>query len=176
MPPTSRTTAAVSVPAQQKGTHQKERLGQPQRGDDVMTVRASETRATPARPRSGRLFTLLVGAASLAIVLQGLWAGLFVHEGKDYDDSWVESHARGAEAAIVLALLATVVALVQLRERRDLWLGSATLTVLLVAEAFLGGLIGDESRWTIVHFPLAMALMALAVWLPLRSLARPTAR
>ena len=115
-------------------------------------------------------------SASLTILLQGLWAGLFVHEGEDYEESWVGIHARGAEIAIVLTLLATVVAFVQLRERRDLWLVSATLTVLLVAEAFLGGLIGDESRWTIVHIPLAMALMAIAVWLPLRSRARTAAR
>ena len=141
-----------------------------------MTVRASETHITQVRLPSSRLFSVLIGVASLTILLQGLWAGLFVHEGEDYEESWVGIHARGAEIAIVLTLLATVVAFVQLRERRDLWLGSATLTVLLVAEAFLGGLIGDESRWTIVHFPLAMALVAIAVWLPLRSRARTAAR
>ena len=141
-----------------------------------MTVRTSDPRITEKGSSSDRLFSVIIGLASLAIVLQGLWAGLFVHEGEDYEESWVDVHARGAEVAIVLALVATVVAFIRLRSRRDLWLGSATLAVLLVVEAYLGGLVGDESRWTIVHFPLALALMALAVWLPLRSRARSTAR
>ena len=141
-----------------------------------MTVRTSDPRITEKGSSSDRLFSVLIGLASLAIILQGLWAGLFVHEGEDYEESWVDVHARGAEVAIVLALVATVVAFIRLRGRRDLWLGSATLAVLLVVEAYLGGLVGDQSRWTIVHFPLALALMALAVWLPLRSRARSTAR
>jgi hypothetical protein len=132
-----------------------------------------EEKAVPAS--SSRLFTIIIGLASLAILLQGLWAGLFVHEGQDYQDSWVAVHAHGAEVAIVLAAVATVVAFVRLRSRRDLWLGSAALTLLLLGEAFLGGLIGDQPNLTIVHFPLAMALMALAVWLPLRSRARKVA-
>ena len=141
-----------------------------------MTVRTSDPRSTEKGSSSDRLFSVIIGLASLAIVLQGVWAGLFVHEGEDYEESWVDVHARGAEVAIVLALLATAVAFVRLRGRRDLSLGSATMTVLLVVEAYLGGLIGDQSRWTIVHFPLALALMALAVWLPLRSRARSAAR
>ena len=53
--------------------------------------------------------------------------------------------------------------------RRDLVVGSAALTVLLVVEAYIGGEIGANSSLTAVHIPLAMALMALSVWLPLRS-------
>ncbi|HEY0239887.1 MAG TPA: hypothetical protein VGC37_14710, partial [Friedmanniella sp.] len=108
----------------------------------------------------------------LVVLLQGLWAGLFVVEGQDDKDSWVTVHARGAEVAIGLALIATVVAFVKLRSRRDLVVGSVVFTVLLVLEAYLGGLIGDHSALTAVHFPLAMALMGLAVWLPFRSVRR----
>jgi hypothetical protein len=45
--------------------------------------------------------------------------------------------------------------------------------VLLVVEAYLGGLIRDDGKdsLTAVHVPLALALMALAVWLPLRAAA-----
>lgn len=121
-----------------------------------------------ARPRS-RAFSILVGLSTLVVLLQGLWAGFFVQEGQDYKDSWVEVHARGADVAIALALAATVVALVRLRSRKDLVAGSIALTVLLVLEAYLGGLIGDHSALTAVHFPLAMLLMGLAVWLPLRA-------
>lgn len=92
-----------------------------------------------------------------------------MQEGKDYDGHWVPAHAAGGEVAIGLALIATVVALVRLRSRLDLVIGTAAFTVLLVLEAFVGGLIGDHASLTIIHFPLAMALMGLAVWLPLRA-------
>ena len=133
------------------------------------TAERETTTATPQQRSTSRLYSVLIGVASLAIVLQGLWAGLFVHEGKDYQQSWVDVHARGAEVAILLAAAATVTAFVKLRERRDLLIGTAALTVLLVFEAYLGGLIGDSPGVTVVHFPLAMALVALAVWLPLRA-------
>ena len=122
----------------------------------------------PSRTRSP-LYSSLIGLAALAILLQGLWAGLFAHEGKDYKQSWVDVHARGADVAILLAIAATVVAVLKLRERRDLIIGSGALVVLLVIEAYVGGLIGDHSGLTAVHFPLAMALMGLSVWLPLRA-------
>lgn len=127
--------------------------------------------ATAERPRNS-LYSALVGLASLAIVLQGLWAGLFVQEGQDYKDNWVKVHATGGEVAIALSALATVVAFVKLRSRRDLVVGTGALTVILVLEAYIGGLIGDHSRLTAIHFPLAMALVALAVWLPMRAVRR----
>ena len=139
-----------------------------------MTATRTEERTTDTRSRTGarpglRAYSALIGLAALAVLLQGLWAGLFVHEGQDYRQSWVDVHARGAEVAIVLAAAATVVAFVRLRDRRDLLLGSAAMTVLLVVEAYLGGLIGDSPSITVIHFPLAMALMGLAVWLPVRA-------
>jgi heme A synthase len=80
-------------------------------------------------------------------------------------------HARGADVAVVLALLAIVAAVVRLRSRRDLWLGSGLLTALLVAESYIGGLIRDDGKDTLtaVHVPLAMAVLALAMWLPVRA-------
>jgi heme A synthase len=134
------------------------------------TAERRTTTAAPAHQRStSRLYAVLIGLSSLAVLLQGLWAGLFVHEGQDYQQSWVDVHARGAEVAILLAAAATVTAYVKLRDRRDLLIGSAALTVLLVFEAYLGGLIGESPAVTVIHFPLAMALMGLAVWLPLRA-------
>jgi hypothetical protein len=123
------------------------------------------------RPTS-RLFSIVIGISALFVLLQGLWAGLFIHEGQDYQDSWVAVHAGGGEVAIGLAVVATVVALVKLRSRRDIVAGSVVFTVLLVLEAYLGGLIGDHGSLTAIHIPLAMALMGLAVWLPIRSARR----
>jgi fucose 4-O-acetylase-like acetyltransferase len=123
------------------------------------------------------LFTVLIGLAALAVLLQGLWAGIFLeHDGaRDTAASWIDTHARGAEASIALTAIAAVVAFVQLRARRELWLGSAVLTLLLLVETYLGGLIRDEGQdvLTAVHVPLAMAIMGLAVWLLLRASLRP---
>lgn len=118
-------------------------------------------------------FNVLIGLTTLAILLQGLWAGIFLqHDGeRDAAGSWIDVHARGADVAIVLALAATVVAIIRLRQRRELWIGAAVLTLALAAESFVGGLIRDDSKDTLtaVHVPLAMVILALAVWLPTRA-------
>jgi uncharacterized membrane protein len=126
------------------------------------------TMTTPALERSA-LFSALVGLTSLGILLQGLWAGMFIRPGKPFDSTWVTVHARGGEVTIALAVAAAVVAVWKLRSRRDLVAGSAALVVLLALEAYLGGEIFEHQGLTVVHIPLALALMALAVWLPFRS-------
>jgi heme A synthase len=119
------------------------------------------------------VYSGLIGLAALGVLLQALWAGLFVREGEDFQASWVQVHAIDGEVTILLALVATVVAVVRMRRtRRDLVVGSAVFTVLLVVEAYIGGRIGSTAALTAVHFPLAMALMGLAVWLPLRATRR----
>jgi hypothetical protein len=123
---------------------------------------------TPTRDRHG-LFSILVGLASLGVLLQGLWAGIFIRPGRAFDAFWVTVHARGAEVTIALALAAAVVAFLWLRPRRDLVIGSAALVVLLALEAYIGGEVYDNQWLTAVHIPLALALMGLAVWLPLRA-------
>jgi hypothetical protein len=133
--------------------------------------RTAGTTGREQRPRHP-LYSALIGLAVLGVLLQGLWAGLFVHEGRDYQENWVEVHALDGEVTIALAALATVAAFVFLRHRRELVIGTAVFTVLLVVEAYIGGLIGGTARLTAVHFPLALALMGLAVWLSLRSARR----
>jgi putative Ca2+/H+ antiporter (TMEM165/GDT1 family) len=48
-------------------------------------------------------------------------------------------------------------------------LGTAALAVLLVLEVLLGEAVGSSLAAQAVHVPLALALMALAVWLPVRA-------
>ena len=126
-----------------------------------------------ARTPGRRLFSIVTGLAALLVLLQGLWAGIFLeHDGeRDAAGSWIEVHARGGEITLALAVVALVIAWVRLRDRRDLLLGSTALVVLLVLESYIGGLIVDDSQdsLTAVHVPLAMATMAVAVWLPLRA-------
>jgi heme A synthase len=122
----------------------------------------------PTRPRSAA-FSALIGLASLGVLLQAVWAGMFIREGQSNDDTWVEVHARGAEITLALAVIAMIVALVRLRSRRDVVVGSIAFVVLLALEAFIGGLVGDRPGLQAVHFPLGMALLGLAVWLPTRA-------
>ncbi|MFL6051986.1 MAG: hypothetical protein ACJ72W_03560 [Actinoallomurus sp.] len=58
--------------------------------------------------------------------------------------------------------------------RKDLWIGGLVFTVLIIAETYMGGQIRDASKDTLtaIHVPLAMAIMGLAVWLPLRAARR----
>jgi hypothetical protein len=135
-----------------------------------MTAPASAPARTPVHDAGRRrVYSALTGLAALAVLLQGLWAGIFLQQ--DDAGGWIDVHARGGEVAILLALLATVWALARLRRRRDLVIGAIALTVLLVLEAYIGGLIRDEGKdsLTAVHVPLAMLLMGLAVWLPFRA-------
>jgi hypothetical protein len=136
------------------------------------SVRSGSGPAAPARRRS-ILFSAFAGLTALAVLLQGLWAGLFVPAGKGgaYRDTWVHVHGYGADVAILLALITTIVGFVRLRAHRQLWLGAAALTLLLVLEAYLGELISDggTTAAAAVHIPLALAIMALTVWLPLRA-------
>jgi hypothetical protein len=126
-------------------------------------------RATRRSTSQSLLYQIAIGLCVLAVLLQGLWAGIFLeHDGRRDDASgWIDVHARGGEVAVVLALVATVVAFVRLRSRRDLWIGSAVLLVLLAVEAYLGGAIRDDGQdvLTAVHVPLALVSLGLAVWL-----------
>lgn len=131
------------------------------------------TRTTVRDAGRRRIYSALIGLTALAVLLQGLWAGIFLeHDGqRDAAAGWIDVHARGGEVAIVLALLATVWALARLRARKDLLVGTIALTVLLVVEAYIGALIRDDGKDTLtaVHVPLAMLLMGLVVWLSFRA-------
>jgi hypothetical protein len=123
----------------------------------------TETTTTPTRPHP--VWSALVGLTTLGVLLQGLWAGLFLRPGAGRD-TWLSIHQHAGETTVLLALLATVAALVWLRPRRDLLVGTAVLFVLLAVELVLGYAIDDASSAVAVHVPLALLIMGLAVWLP----------
>jgi hypothetical protein len=127
---------------------------------------ASRTSPAPDTAARSPLYNALIGLASLGVLLQALWAGIFMGGA---GHTWVEVHQHGAEVTTVLALVATIVAIVQLRPLRDVWIGSIVLTVLLVVETFVGTAIDGARGLTALHVPLAMLIFGLAVWLPLRT-------
>ena len=130
-------------------------------------------RATPVTRTGSPVYGALIGLASLVVLLQGLWAGIFLeHDGhRDAASSWIDVHARGGDVALLFAALACGYAFWRHRHRKDLWIGAGVYTVLIALEAWIGGLIRDDGADTLtaVHVPLALAIMGLAVWLPLRA-------
>lgn len=143
-----------------------------------LTTRTAPPATEPmwSTPPSGalRIYSALVHLVALLVVVQGLLAGVFLEsDGKrDSYGGWIDAHARVADAAILLAVVSAVVAFAKLRRHRDLVIGSSLLSVLLVLEGYLGGAIRDDGKdsLTVVHVPLAMALMGLVVWLVTRAL------
>lgn len=139
----------------------------------MTTTMSTREQAHQTTRQKTTVFTSLIGVSALAVLLQGLWAGIFLeHDGhRDAASSWIDVHARGADVALFFAALATVYALWKRRSRRDLWAGGLVLTALIVVESYLGGLIRDDGKDTLtaVHVPLAMAIMGISVWLSLRS-------
>ncbi len=127
--------------------------------------------SSPAEPATNLAYTILLGLTALAVLLQGLWAGIFLeHDGKrDQASTWVDVHSVGGDIAVLLALAALVVSLLRLPSRQDLRIGTAVLFALLLIEALLGSLISNgHDTLTAIHVPLAMLIMGLVVWLPLR--------
>ncbi|MDQ3734177.1 MAG: hypothetical protein M3400_09310 [Actinomycetota bacterium] len=119
-----------------------------------------------AEPRSAA-FNVLVGLTTLAVLLQGLWAGIFL---QDADEVWVNVHGAGAYVTAILALAATIVAVVRLRPRTDLVVASVVLTLLILIETGLGVAVRGGTRGlTVIHVPLALLIMGMAVWLPLKA-------
>lgn len=138
------------------------------------TTRPPET--TTKRPVRGRsaLVAVLITLDAVAVLLQGLWAGIFLeHDGqRDAAGSWIDVHARGGEVALALTVVTAVVVFIFLRQRRDLWIGAVVLAVLLVLESYIGGLIRDDSKDTLtaVHVPLGMLIMGTVAVLVVRAL------
>jgi hypothetical protein len=135
------------------------------------------TVTAPTRTRAmtaATFFLVLVGLAGFAVLLQGLWAGIFLETdgARDEASRWIDVHARGADVAISLAALATVVAFVWLRDQADLWIVSALLTTMMLTESYLGGLIRDDSQdaLTAVHIPLSMIITGLVAYLIFRGM------
>ena len=75
------------------------------------TTRTSTPTTTRRRARNP-LYNAVIGLTALAVLLQGLWAGLFLRDDGHASgaESWVDVHARGGDIAILLAAVATVVA------------------------------------------------------------------
>jgi len=140
---------------------------------DAVHGRTASNAMTHPAGRRDRLFGALTGITALVVLLQFVFAGMFLrYDGKRDDSSgWIDAHAMGAHVATILAFVTAVYAVARLRHRKDLLIGSIALFVLFLAESFIGGEIRDNGRdaLTAVHVPIAFLLTSLMIWLPLRS-------
>lgn len=138
-----------------------------------MTSVEARPAPAPAVPDRDPLFASITGLIALVVALQFVFAGVFLrYDGKrDASTSWIDAHAWGAHIGTVLAVAAALYAIVRLRARKDLLLGSIALAVLFLVEAYIGGAIRDDGKdaWTAIHIPVAFLLTALVVWLPVRA-------
>ena len=101
-----------------------------------MTSTSERRHVTAGSSRVHSIYSALIGVSAFAILLQGVWAGLFIgHQG----EGWVEIHAVGGEVAIAFAAVASILVIWKLRSRRDLLVGTLLVTLLLIVEAYLGG-------------------------------------
>lgn len=113
-----------------------------------------------------RAFTVLVGLTSLGVLAQGVTAGIFVdQEGRD---GWVTVHGVIADVTWVAALATAIVGYRTVRRMHHrLWVLTAVLFVLALAQTGLGHLITDGGMdgLIVVHVPLAMLIFGLTIWL-----------
>jgi heme A synthase len=139
----------------------------------------ASTDSPPTRPAArtrvrSPLFSAVLGLAGLLILLQGVWAGQFIREGQDFRENWVTVHSIGGTVIDVLALIAVIVAFVQLRGRRDILVGAIVFFVLVVLEGVIGGFIGNHPALAALHIPVALFLMGMVAVLSFRA-SRPAA-
>ena len=135
----------------------------------------TQTAPTPTTSETTRdpIFSALTGLVALVVLFQFVFAGVFLrYDGqRDASESWINAHAWGAHIGTVLAVITAIYAVVRLRARKDLLVGSVLLAVLFLVESYIGGAIRDDGKdsWTAVHVPIAFLLTSLVVWLPLRA-------
>jgi hypothetical protein len=122
--------------------------------------------SSPDQTTLPRSFTVLVGLTSLAVLVQGITAGLFVNqEGRD---GWVTVHGVIADITWVGALVTAIVGFRTVRRMHHrLWIMTGLLFVLALAQTGVGHLITDGGMdgLLIVHVPLTMLIFGLTIWL-----------
>jgi hypothetical protein len=123
-----------------------------------------------ALSRYGPGYTALIGLVSLAILLQGVFAGVFVEPG--HHPGWLNAHDINADVALGLSIVAAAYAIVLLRDAaRSLVVGAIVLVALLIALVVIGHAITGSGNdgLTPVHIPLALIAFGLTIWLSVRA-------
>lgn len=116
--------------------------------------------------RSGPRFAALTGLTSLAILLQGVFAGEFIDHGAH--GGWLNAHDVNGYVVVVLAVASALYAVLVLRSvARPLAGASVVLAVLVIAQDAIGHAITDSGSdgLIVIHVPLALLVFGLTIWL-----------
>lgn len=120
--------------------------------------------------RHGPVFAALIGLTSLAILLQGIFAGVFIEPGAH--SGWLNAHDVNADIASALSIVTAVYAVVWLRAAaRSLAIGAVVLAALVIALTAIGHAIANsgDTGLTPVHVPLALLAFGLTIWLSVKA-------
>jgi hypothetical protein len=135
---------------------------------DDPTAPAQSSRARVSRFAPG--FAVLVGLVAVAILLQGIFAGIFIKPGSH--SGALSAHNVNADVALGLAIVAAGYAIAFLRnDAPSLVIGCVVLVAVLIALVAIGHAITDSNNdgLTPVHVPLALIAFGLTIWLSVRA-------
>ncbi len=134
------------------------------------TATAANSAGAQALARFGPGYAALVGLVSLAILLQGILAGVFIEPGSH--SGALNAHNVNADVTLGLSIVAAVYAIALLRKAaRSLVIGSLVLVALLVALVAIGHAITGSGHdgLTPLHVPLALLAFGQTTWLSVRA-------
>lgn len=120
--------------------------------------------------RFGPGYAALIGLVALAILVQGVLAGVFIEPGTQ--KGALDAHQVNADVALALSVVAAIYAFLLLRAVAPaLVIGSVVLVVLMVALVAIGHAItgSSDNGLTPVHVPLALLAFGLTIWLSVRA-------
>lgn len=121
-------------------------------------------------PAAVRTFSMVNGLTLLGVLLQAVWAGLFIDRAER--EPWVTVHEIGGFVVVVLSLATALLAIALLRRADSaLTFGAVGQFLLLVVQTGLGeGISKAGSQELLVsHVPLAMLIFGLGVYLSVAS-------
>ena len=116
------------------------------------------------RPRVARAYVVLIALATLAVVVQGFLFAAFYSEG---ERDFIDVHAAVADISLLVVVLIITSLAFLTRFRRDRRIGWLTLTlaVLWFVQHSLGYGIVDARWLEMIHIPLALLILGLALYL-----------
>lgn len=131
---------------------------------------SARSSAAQALARFGPGYAALVGLVALAIVVQGVLAGVFIEPGAH--SGALNAHDINADVTLGLSIVAAIYAFALLRTAApSLVIGSVVLVGLIIALVAIGHAItgSSDNGLTPVHVPLALLAFGLTIWLSLRA-------
>jgi len=121
--------------------------------------------------RRGPVFAALIGLTSLGILLQAVFAGVFVDRVNSHH-SWLNAHDVNADVVTALAVVAAIYAVVTLWSAgRALVIGAVALALLVIAQTAIGHAVTDngDDGLLALHVPLALLAFGLTIWLSVKA-------